>query len=196
MHHVYVIVVFFIISLCFVDLFIEFHRVLYILQATANSSADLSWLCSSHGGSDWRLCDECAMKIWTQNHLLESTAQIVACLKQNLCSVHEAGKPPVCAKQSWSFWIGWPFNGAHSQVEAWPSNQKKLQLCFAHTVWRWLPRLVDRAQVLPDKLRIGLRTPGGDFVLRFSSHTHRTIVSRTPIQEQIQLRPTGKCLPA
>ena len=77
-----------------------------------------------HWGADSRLCDECAMRILTQNHLLESTAQIVACLKQNLCSVHEAGKPPVRAKQSWSFWVGWPFNGEHSRVEAWPSNQK------------------------------------------------------------------------
>ena len=77
-----------------------------------------------HWGADSRLCDECAMRIWTQNHLLESTAQIVACLKQNLCSVHEAGKPPVRAKQSWSFWVGWPFNGEHSRVEALPANQK------------------------------------------------------------------------
>ena len=36
----------------------------------------------------------------------------------------------------------------------------------------------------------------GDFVLRFSSHTHRTIVSQTPSQEQIQLRPAEKCLAA
>ena len=114
----------FIISLSFVDLFIEFHPV----SMYSSSSGEL--LCGSElalfltGGSDWRLCDECAMKIRTLSHLLESTAQIVACLKQNLCSVHEAGKPPVCAKQSCSFCFGWPFNGARSRVEAWPANQK------------------------------------------------------------------------
>ena len=88
------------------------------------SSSSGKLLCGSElalfltGGSDWRLCDECAMKIRTQNHLLESTAQIVACLNQNLCSVHEAGKPRVF------FLVGWPCLHPWTSTIEWPAKTK------------------------------------------------------------------------
>ena len=78
-------------------------------------------------GSDSRLCDECAMRTWAQNHppgvhspirsLSDKTCALPTSLGSHLLQT-------VCAKQSWSFCFGWPFNGARSRVEAWPANQK------------------------------------------------------------------------
>ena len=118
------------------------------------------------------------------------------------CSLSQA-KPVLCPR-SWEASyvrsrVGVFGLANHSMVSihGWRHGHptKKLQLCFARTVWRWLPRLVDRAQVLPETIyESGCGHQEGDFVLRFSSHTHRTIVSQTPSQEQTQLRPAEECL--
>ena len=78
------------------------------------------------GGTDSRLCDECAMIIWTRYHLLESTAQIVACLRQNLCSVHEAGKLRTCGAElellGWLTIQLWAFKGGGMAIQPKSSN--------------------------------------------------------------------------
>ena len=96
------------------------------------------------------LTHDCAMSVrWEPEHkitLLVSTARFVACqTKPVLCPrAWEATSKPYVRSRVGAFGLA-----DHSMVSihGWRHGQptKKLQLCFARTVWRWLSRLVDRS---------------------------------------------------
>ena len=129
------------------------------------------------------------MRTWAQNHLLDATAQFVACLKQNLCSVHEPWKPPpnrMCEAELEFFLVGWPCPHPWMRTIEWSAKTKAPTLL---RTYRWLPSLVDRAQVLLETshdLGCGLQ----EVIL--CSNFQCTLIAqslvRPPSEEQSQLR--------
>ena len=133
------------------------------------------------------LTHDCAMSVrWEPEHkitLLVSTARFVDCLRQYLWSVHEPRKPPpnrTCEAELELF--GWmamppPVNAHH-----WMVSQPK----SSNSAWHVRVASRPRGQSTGfawDKLQFGLWIPGGDFVFKFSLHTHRTIASQPPSEE-------------
>ena len=178
------------------DLFIEFHRLVMHSWSSSKSLCGSDLALFLTGG----LTRDCAMSVqWEFEHKITSwnpqPKLWLVCGKTCALSTRPGSHPYVPSR------VGAFGLADHSMVSihGWRHGHptKKLQFCFARTVWRWLPRIVDRSQVLPETIyESGCGHQEGDFVLRFSSHTHRTIVSQTPSQEQIQLRPAEKCLAA
>ena len=181
-HHVCFIVfsLYFIRFVCFIDFrYILLYFNVFLRQRGTSLRV---WAESVPGwGSDSRLCDECAMRTWAQNHppgvhspirsLSDKTCALSTSLGSHLLQT-------VCAKQSLSFLVGWPCLHPWMLTIEWSANPKAPTLL--HT-YGWLPGLVDRAQVLPET---SYNLGWGFQEVILCSNSHCTLIAQSRVSPQ------------